>query len=140
MHDLTEECMSLAQTKSEKLHALTLQLQNLQYERGHYNREIKECQNFGYVLVGMFVDVLRSKELAELDFASLEEYKEVKGTDVPEDPHEIMLGRLRLELDQRKAYVASTLRISLSEWRTSSKNFVSNKKNCHLTTRRDALF
>lgn len=47
LHELTEEAMRQAQQKSDKLNDLTLQLQNLQYERGHYLREIKQCQSYG---------------------------------------------------------------------------------------------
>lgn len=50
LHELTDQNMVIAQQKSDKLHELMLKLQNLQYERGHYLREIKDCQNFGCVL------------------------------------------------------------------------------------------
>ncbi|GFR48553.1 hypothetical protein Agub_g10452 [Astrephomene gubernaculifera] len=82
-------------TRLEQAH---LQLQNLLYEKEYYEKEINECQNFrfkhsdsaiGLVPVEQFLQSASPETLAQIG----------------EDPHKLMLERLRDELTQRKAMV-----------------------------------
>jgi THO complex subunit 5 len=81
----------------EKLNALNLRLQNLQYEKNHFIREIEICRNY------------KPKNVVE-DLISEEEFLKTAPKEfLPQnlnDEHEVMLKLLNFELEQRKRLVA----------------------------------
>ena len=69
----------------------SLQLQNLLYERGHYDREIRDCRDFSSAFSN-----------AELELLSAEEFRAAwAGPDAGGDAHATMLNRLTHELASR---------------------------------------
>lgn len=83
-------------TRLEHAH---LQLQNLIYEKEYYEKEIHECQNFRF-----------KHPDSAIGLVPVEQFLASAGPEVLErigdDPHKLMLERLRDELSQRKAMVA----------------------------------
>ncbi|KAG2493497.1 hypothetical protein HYH03_008313 [Edaphochlamys debaryana] len=103
-------------TRLEQAH---LQLQNLLYEKEYYEKEIHECQSFRFKHSDSAIGLVPAEQF--LASASPEVL-----TRIGEDPHKLMLERLRDELAQRKAMVAKLEELKKSK--TATRQEVDKRK------------
>lgn len=103
--EVYERLEARRQSTADAKHALertNLQLQNLQYERGHYAKEIKTCRDFRSAFADSDVALVPEEEFLRRAPPEL-----VAAADAP-DGHSRMLNRLAFELAGAAARAAGT--------------------------------
>lgn len=93
----TERLRELTWNAKVTLDRSSLQLQNLLYERGHYEKEIQGCQSFQSKFSDDQLELLSEDAFAELPVS--------QDISPDADPHQRMLARLRHELSYRQEKV-----------------------------------
>lgn len=97
MCQATEELRESTTDAMNRLDESSLQLENLLYEKGHYEREIQACKSYKSAYTDEELELLSSEEYAERTTDT-----EVKSRILSEDPHTAMLARLEEELKYRE--------------------------------------
>mmetsp|Transcript_12843 Transcript_12843/g.21802 ORF Transcript_12843/g.21802 Transcript_12843/m.21802 type:complete len:441 (-) Transcript_12843:975-2297(-) len=94
VHDLKEETHGI-KIELDQAH---MQLQNLQYQKSYFLKEIRSCKEFASAFSDKQIDMLPEKEF--LQKTPKELTQDADGN--PLDAHNLMLKRLACELDERK--------------------------------------
>lgn len=100
--------------KKQKVDNFHLQLQNMTYEVMHLQKEVTKCMEF------------RSKD-EEIDVVPVEQYCRETGQ-TADDPHQLTLGRLHWELEQRKQLAKKV--DELESCRQGFQKEIEKKKQC----------
>lgn len=94
VHDLKEETHGI-KIELDQAH---MQLQNLQYQKSYFLKEIRSCKEFASAFSDKQMDMLPEKDF--LQKTPKELTQDADGN--PLDAHNLMLKRLACELDERK--------------------------------------